>query len=269
MHRSNHRVLCTIAGFDPTGSAGWGVDLAVFEALGCRGRAVVTAETEQGSAGVLAVEPKKPASVASELTRVLAEDAPAALKTGMLATAGIVDAVAATLAAAAARPLVVDPVLAAGAGGALLEDAAIPALAARLGPHATLLTPNRPEAARLLGLEAIEDAEDAAQALRAAGWDAVLLKDGHGAGPEVVDVLATASGTLRYRRPRLPGGNVRGTGCALAAAIAGWLARGTPLPEAVERAGDWLHRLIAEAHASARPTLDVRAVRLPPWQPPS
>ncbi|MDF1699641.1 MAG: bifunctional hydroxymethylpyrimidine kinase/phosphomethylpyrimidine kinase, partial [Planctomycetota bacterium] len=179
-------MLCTIAGFDPTGSAGWGVDLAVFEALGCRGRAVVTADTEQGPAGVLAVEPKKPASVARELGRVLAEDDPAALKTGMLATAGIVDAVAAALAAAAPRPLVVDPVLAAGAGGDLLEAAAIPTLAARLGPHATLRTPNRPEAARLLGLEAIDDAETAAQALRAAGWAAVLLKDGHGTGPDVV-----------------------------------------------------------------------------------
>ncbi|MDA1194963.1 MAG: PfkB family carbohydrate kinase [Planctomycetota bacterium] len=259
--------MCTIAGIDTTRGAGRDVDLAVFAAFGAEGRAVITATAAQSEDGVHAVTPRPAAAVAAELAAVLSDPTCTALKSGMLATEAIVRAVGAVLGAQKPRPFVVDPVLAAGAGGALLDEAGVEALLQALGPHTTLLTPNLPEAARLLGQSAV-DARSAALALHARGWPAVLVKGGHSqAEGAVVDVLATARGSAHFERPRVAGGNVRGTGCALSAAIAAALGAGLPLEDAVRQAGDWLHALLREAHAAGRGTLSPEAVTLPPPRP--
>lgn len=249
-------MLCTIAGLDPTGGAGIAADLRTFAALGGWGTAVVTAIALQDEGGVRAVHPVAPDAVRDQLRAALARY-PAALKTGMLATANLLAAVADVLDAAEVPPLVVDPVLAAGAGGALLEDAALAGLAERLAPHATLLTPNLPEAARLLDRAAIAPGEEraAATALLELGWQAVLLKGGHGQGATCIDHLVGPEGAQAFSRPRLAGPTLRGTGCTLASAIAAHLGRGMPLADAVEGAGDWLHEQIARAHAAGARTL--------------
>lgn len=136
----------------------------------------------------------------------------------------------------------------------------------RLGCVTTLLTPNHPEAARLLGRERIDDPGEAAEALRRAGWNAVLLKGGHGSDSTTMirDVLAVEDRCITVERSRVAGGTVRGTGCTLASAIAAWLGRGLALPLATQLAGDWLHALLVEAAARGRDRLDPAAVPLPP-----
>ncbi len=261
IYRSNHRVLCAIAGLDPTGGAGIAADLRAFAAHGGWGTAVVTALTLQDERGVQALRPVEAATVAAQVGTALRTQ-PAALKVGMLATLEVLEAVAGALDDAGAPPLVLDPVLAASAGGLLLEERALPALAARLAPHTTLLTPNLPEAARLLGLGAIPEGGplEAARALRALGWQAVLLKGGHGAGETCVDHLVEAGGEHAFSRARVPGPPLRGTGCTLSAAIAARLGAGEPLAAAVRGAGDWLHDLIVQASASG----SGRLLPLPP-----
>ncbi len=235
-------------------------DLRTFAAHGGFGTAVVTALTAQDEAGVQSVEPVQPALVGAQLRSALATG-PSALKTGMLATRGILEAIAEILAEGLAEglgteptpPLVVDPVLVAGTGGRpLLEEEAVDLLAPRLAPYAALLTPNLPEAARLLGRSSIEagDEPEAGRALLSRGWRAVLLKGGHGRGATAVDLLFTEDGEHGFERERLPGPTVHGTGCALSAAIAARLGRGEGLVEAVGGAGDWLHGRIAAALAT-------------------
>jgi hydroxymethylpyrimidine/phosphomethylpyrimidine kinase len=244
--------LCTIAGSDPTGGAGFQADLATFRAHGAPGYGVATALTRQDRAGVHAIEPRDPALVAGELADLLDRHDFGALKTGMLATGAIVDAVGAVFDARGARNLVVDPVLAASGGGRLLDDEGEARLAARLGPHAALLTPNLDEAAALLGRASLEDAdaEGAGRLLRERGWAAVLVKGGHGRGANAVDVLVESGGVTRFESPRLSGPPVHGTGCALSAAIAARLARGEALADAVRGAKSYVHRLIGAAHAA-------------------
>lgn len=249
MRTPDYIPLCTIAGSDPTGGAGLQGDLKTFAAHAVRGTAVVTAVTVQGARGVSRVLALPPDLVAEQLAVVLDEVRPQALKTGMLWDGGTVDAVAARLAAGKGAPLVVDPVLAASAGGELLEPSALPALKHRLIPLATLITPNLPEAARLLGVPPLSarEVEEAARGLLDLGCEAVLVKGGHGTGPEAVDVLATRQGVRRFALPRLPGIDPHGTGCALSAALAARLARGVALPEAVEGAKAYVHRALAAA----------------------
>jgi hydroxymethylpyrimidine/phosphomethylpyrimidine kinase len=267
IHRSDHPILCTIAGSDPTGGAGLDADLRAFEAHGLLGVAVRSARTAQDETGVHHVVPADPRALEAELTAVLADRRPAALKTGMLATGAVVRAVGRALDGAAPRPLVVDPVVWAGAGGRLLDEDGVGALHEALAPHATLLTPNLPEAAHLLGRpeEPRPEPRALAAALLERGWRAVLVKGGHapGAGP-VTDWLAEPAGLRGFARPRVPAGTVRGTGCTLSAALAARLARGEALAEAVAAAGAWLHALLQEAARRGRHHLDPGAVAPPP-----
>jgi hydroxymethylpyrimidine/phosphomethylpyrimidine kinase len=239
----------TIAGSDPTGGAGLQGDLKTFAAHGVVGSAVVAAITVQDRSGVRAVRAVEGEVVGGQLLAALGALRPRAVKTGMLWSAGAIRAVAAALGTSRA-PLVVDPVLTATAGGDLLEPGALPVLVEALLPRATVLTPNLPEAARLLGVRGIakDEAEDAARRLRALGPSAVLLKGGHGEGPEAVDLLATANGVRRFALPRLSRG-AHGTGCALSAALAANLAKGLDLAAAVERAKSYVHRALAAAAA--------------------
>jgi hydroxymethylpyrimidine kinase/phosphomethylpyrimidine kinase len=243
--------VATVAGSDPTGGAGLQGDLKTFAAHGVYGTAVVTALTVQGRRGVRAVEPVPAAFVADQLGVVLDEVRPRALKTGMLWDAEVIGAVADRLGRAQGVLLVVDPVLVATAGGALLRPDALPALRDRLIPLARVLTPNLPEAARLLGVERIEEdgADDAARALLRLGCQAVVLKGGHAEGPDAVDRLATPEGVVRFALPRVRDVYAHGTGCAFSASLASLLARGEPLRAAVERAKRYVHRALSGAAA--------------------
>jgi hydroxymethylpyrimidine/phosphomethylpyrimidine kinase len=232
-------IALTIAGSDSSGGAGIQADLKTFSAFGVYGASVITALTAQNTQGVTAVEPVAASFVAAQMEAVLCDLAVGAIKTGMLANASIIEAVARRLRDGPRRPLVVDPVMVATSGDVLLEVDAVDALKRELFPQALLITPNLPEAARLLGTKAAADdaqAAEQARALLALGCGAVLLKGGHGTGEAAVDILCDGRGIERLVRPRIDTPHTHGTGCTLSAAIAALLARGVPLREAVARA---------------------------------
>lgn len=243
------RKALTIAGSDSGGGAGVQADLKTFSALGVYGACVVTAITAQNTRAVTAVEALSPALVIAQLDAVLDDIPPDAIKIGVLVAPAIVEAVAGRLAGVAA-PLVLDPVMIAKSGDPLLAPEAAAALRMALLPLATLLTPNLPEAAALLGERAARDAagmESQGRRLLDLGPRAVLMKGGHGVGETCVDLLVTADVVLRLEAPRIATRNTHGTGCSLSSAIAAGLAKGLPLPEAVRRAHLWLQGAIRAA----------------------
>jgi hydroxymethylpyrimidine/phosphomethylpyrimidine kinase len=232
-------IALTIAGSDSSGGAGIQADLKTFSAFGVYGASVLTALTAQNTRGVDGVLEIDPNFVVAQLRSVLSDLDVRAAKTGMLANTGIVIAVADALAAHPNLPLVVDPVMVAASGDVLLEPCAVDAIKQRLFPRADLLTPNLPEAARLLDAsEAGSEGEMVAQAkaLTTLGCRAVLLKGGHGTGERAVDVLVHANAVARFESPRLDSPHTHGAGCTLSAAITALLASGAPLLMAVERA---------------------------------
>jgi len=242
-------IALTIAGSDSGGGAGIQADLKAFSALGVYGASVITAITAQNTRAVTAVHPVPLDIVAAQLAAVFDDLAVAAVKLGMLGGPDIIATVAEGLAGRAV-PLVLDPVMVAKSGATLLPDDAVAALRAQLLPGAELLTPNLPEAARLLGLEPArseQEAEAQGRALLALGAKAVLMKGGHAAGPVCVDLLVTADGTLRLEAPRRATRNTHGTGCTLSAAIAAGLAKGKDMGEAVREAHRYLQGAIAAA----------------------
>jgi hydroxymethylpyrimidine/phosphomethylpyrimidine kinase len=232
-------IALTIAGSDSSGGAGIQADLKTFSAFGVYGASAITALTAQNTRGVAGVEPVAASFVVAQIEAVLADLDVGAIKTGMLANAGIVEAVARCLRAAQRRPLVVDPVMVATSGDLLLEADAVETMKRQLIPLANLITPNLPEAAWLLGAKPAGDDAQAiehAKALHALGCGAVLLKGGHGAGETAVDILCDGEGVERFVRPRIDTPHSHGTGCTLSAAIAALLAQGVALREAVARA---------------------------------
>ncbi|MDJ0975352.1 MAG: bifunctional hydroxymethylpyrimidine kinase/phosphomethylpyrimidine kinase [Planctomycetota bacterium] len=246
MSQHDYQFLCTIAGSDPTGGAGLQADLKTFAAHGAIGTAVVTAVTVQDREGVHEVSPVAPDIVAAQIGAVRRTREPSGIKTGMLWSAALIEAVAGAL-DGYDGPLVVDPVLVATAGGALLEAEALPAMRDVLLPRARIATPNLPEAAALLGVPSIDAGSeaDAARALVALGPEAVLLKGGHAeGGDEAVDWLATASGVEALRLPWVEGASGHGTGCTLASALAARLALGDRVPDAAWTAKRYVHRAL-------------------------
>jgi hydroxymethylpyrimidine/phosphomethylpyrimidine kinase len=239
-------LVVAIGGVDPSGGAGIVRDALTAAALGARAYTVGTAWTEQGE-GVHSVERREPTKLENAVRQAIASG-PDAIKIGMLPDAGAVAAVARALAGAPA-PIVVDPVLASSRGGLLF--AGEPRELLPLLRRATLVTPNAPEAAALTGrpVASAAEAEAAARALAADGVPAVLVKGGHigHSGDVVVDLLHTAAGTRAFSRERVAGPSPRGTGCALATAIAVGLGRGAPLEDAIDEATAWLARAIAAA----------------------
>ena len=222
-------IALTIAGSDSSGGAGIQADLKTFSAFGVYGASAITALTAQNTRGVAAVEPVGAAFVVAQIDAVLADLDVRAIKTGMLATAAIVAAVARRLARVPTVPLVVDPVMVATSGDALLAPDAVAALRDELFPRALMITPNLAEAARLLGgPEAGDEAAmiDQARALYRFGVRFVLVKGGHGTGGEAVDILYDGTAVSRFARPRVATTNSHGTGCTLSAAIAALLTGG-------------------------------------------
>jgi len=239
------QTVLIIAGSDPGAGAGLQQDLKVATLLGTYGLTVVTALTVQNSLGVQSVHPVAPEVVAAQLEAVLSDFPVAAVKVGMLATAELVKTVARRLKEWELPNLVVDPVLAAGSGGApLLEEAGVAALKEELLPLALLLTPNVPEAARLTGLKikTPKHLEEAARRLQALGPRWVLATGGHLPG-EPVDILTDGKNSYHLAGTRLAAPHHHGSGCALATACAAALARGLSVPEAVQQA----RQLVAQA----------------------
>ena len=236
-------IALTIAGSDSSGGAGIQADLKTFSALGVYGASVITALTAQNTVGVQGVHPIPAAFVAAQLESVFADLDVAAAKTGMLATADIIAAVANAMTADRAVPLVVDPVMVATSGDALIDADAVDVLKRKLFPLATLVTPNLPEAAALTGQSLARNRADMsrqAYALRNMGCRAVLLKGGHGTGEEACDLLCDEDREAWLCRPRLETRNTHGTGCTLSAAIAAELAAGRPLGTPTSHAKDYL-----------------------------
>ena len=235
-----------VAGSDSSGGAGVVRDVRTLTRLDTRALCVVTAVTAQSDTQLTAVHVVPPESVRAQMTAALATRHVDAIKVGMLATRATVLAVAAAL-PVAAPPMVLDPVLASSSGGELLDDAGRSALCAALLPRTTLLTPNIPEAAALLGTRSAgSEAEllEQAAALLALGPQAVLLKGGHGNGPEAADLLLARQAPPRWlRAPRISAAR-RGTGCALSSAIAAGLAAGLGLAAACERAKQHVTQLL-------------------------
>jgi hydroxymethylpyrimidine/phosphomethylpyrimidine kinase len=246
------RVLI-IAGSDSGGGAGIQADIKTVTVLGGYAATAITAITVQNTLGVTAVHPIPIALVEAQARAVLDDIGADVIKTGMLGDAATVT-LAARLIADAGVPAVVDPVMAAKGGAALLAEAAVAALRSELLPRAALLTPNAPEAAALTGLvvETVDDLRRAGEALLAGGARAVLMKGGHVAGPRVVDVLLTPDGETVFEADRAETRHTHGTGCTLASACATGLAQGLPLTEAVARAWGYVQEAIAQAPGLGR-----------------
>lgn len=242
-------IALTIAGSDSGGGAGIQADLKTFSALGVYGASVVTVITAQNTRGVTAVEEVSPRLVGAQLDAVLDDLRVGAIKIGMLFSAPIIWSVAERLAGDV--PVVLDPVMVAKSGDPLLQDEAVAALAETLLTRATLLTPNIPEAARLLQTEpahGVDEMTRQGEALVARGVGAVLMKGGHGEGATCTDVLVRPGAEpVRLSAPRLVTRNTHGTGCTLSAAIAAGLAKGLELEAAVRGAHGYLNAAIRAA----------------------
>lgn len=239
--------MLSIAGSDPTGGAGFQLDLRVFTRLGAHGMAVPTALVAQSTQKVHRVLPAFPNVVGEQLSVLMADIVPNAVKIGMLATDDIALRVALALERVDA-PRVVDPVLRASDGTRLLERRAYGTLLERIVAGATLVTPNRPEAEALTGCA---DPEEAAAVLLECGALAVLVKGGHGSD-DADDFLATAETAVWIRGERITGPAVHGTGCALSSAITVGLARGEALEPAVRAAKAFVSDAIAHAYAAGQ-----------------
>jgi hydroxymethylpyrimidine/phosphomethylpyrimidine kinase len=245
-------VACTVAGSDSGGGAGLQADLRAFAFHRVHGACAVTALTVQDTRTVAEVLAVDPAFVLAQLEAVHEDLALDAVKIGLLGRSALVEAVAEWLERHPAIPVVLDPVMVSRHGVRFVDDATVAAMRGRILRQATIVTPNRAEAAELTGLRvtSVNDAEAAARALVNLGAKAVLVKGGGLAGDERAhDVLATASGVERLVLPPVETSNTHGTGCTLAAAIAARLARGEALREAVWGAKRYVHRALEHALA--------------------
>ncbi|WP_370630746.1 bifunctional hydroxymethylpyrimidine kinase/phosphomethylpyrimidine kinase [Maritimibacter sp. DP1N21-5] len=241
--------VLTIAGSDSGGGAGIQADLKTFSALGVYGASVITAITAQNTRAVRAVHPVPLEVIEAQVATVLEDIEVHAIKVGMLGTPDLVECVAGAISGFPGA-VVLDPVMVAKSGDALLPDTAVLALCRHMLPRATVLTPNLPEAARLLNAvhaDTDEDMQEQGRRLLAMGAGAVLMKGGHRRGETCTDWLVTAAGTKAFKADRIATQNTHGTGCTLSSAIAAGLARGLPLSQAVGRAHVWLQGAIRAA----------------------
>jgi hydroxymethylpyrimidine/phosphomethylpyrimidine kinase len=246
------RVLI-IAGSDSGGGAGIQADIKTVTALGGYAMTAITAVTIQNTLGVKGFHEVPLDVVTGQIEAVLEDLGADVIKTGMLASVPIIETVAAAL-KGKNIPRVVDPVMRAKGGHALLPEAAATALIEKLVRGAALITPNLPEAEALTGLSIKTEADmmGAVQALRSLGADAVLLKGGHLEGDRVVDLLITADGVTRFEDGRIDSAATHGTGCTLASAIAAGLADKMPLVDAITRARAYVRKAMLTAPGLGR-----------------
>lgn len=241
-------VALSIAGSDSGGGAGIQADLKTFAALGVHGTSVITCVTAQTPDHVRRIVPCSPKIVRQQIEAVLEGLPPAAVKTGMLFSGEIVRVVARCFAGSKRPPLVVDPVMVATSGARLLAVSAVKIVKSQLLPLATLATPNLDEAAVLVGrrIKSVEEMRSAAREINSRFGCAALIKGGHLRGvKEAVDIFFDGKTELLLGAPLVSGIRAQGTGCTLAAAIAGYLALGRGLPRAVELAKQYVTGAIA------------------------
>jgi hydroxymethylpyrimidine/phosphomethylpyrimidine kinase len=247
------RVL-SIAGSDSGGGAGIQADLKTIAALGCFGMTAITALTAQNTLGVRAIHGVPLEILSAQIDAVVEDIGVDAVKIGMLHSADTVRTVAAALQRHGLRQVVLDPVMIATSGAVLIDEPAIDVLVRELFPLAAVVTPNLDEAALLVGraLHGTEDMEAAARHLLERGANAALVKGGHLAGDTVSDLLLVRGAAPMWMHgPRIASGNTHGTGCTLSSAIASHLALGPDLPQAVQRAREFV-RAALQAGARVR-----------------
>jgi hydroxymethylpyrimidine/phosphomethylpyrimidine kinase len=243
-------IALTIAGSDSSGGAGIQADLKTFAALGVYGASAIAALTAQNTQGVTGIHDVPPDFIVAQIDAVFADLEVGAVKIGMLSQAAAITAIAQALDRHKAKNIVLDPVMIAASGARLLANDAVATLRKELIPRALLITPNLLEAAALTDTPiAKTEAGMAAQAqqLLAAGARNVLMKGGHGKGPESVDLLIGPNLNVRLAAPRHPSRNTHGTGCTLSSAVAAGLAKGLDLTAAVRAAKDYVTAAIAAA----------------------
>jgi hydroxymethylpyrimidine/phosphomethylpyrimidine kinase len=243
------KTALTIAGSDSGGGAGIQADLKTFAAHGVFGTSAITAVTAQNTRGVVCWQALPADLVTAQIEAVIGDIGADAVKVGMLATAAIVEAVAAAIRALDLPQVVVDPVMIAKGGDRLLDADAVAAIRSELLPNAHIVTPNVPEAEVLAGMSvrSLEDMRRAGERILRLGPRVVLVKGGHLEGPDSIDVACGASGTFEIRGPRIETRHTHGTGCTLSSAIAANLARGLPDREAMEAAREYLDGAIRHA----------------------
>jgi hydroxymethylpyrimidine/phosphomethylpyrimidine kinase len=248
------RIALTIAGSDSSGGAGIQADLKTFAAFGVYGTSAITAVTAQNTRGVSAWEPISTELVIAQIETVASDISPNAVKTGMLGSAAIVEAVAATIEELELPNLVVDPVMVAKGGSRLLRDDAVAAVVAELLPRAEVVTPNIPEAEALVGfpIRTLDEMREAARRIRKLGPRVVVLKGGHLPPSELdpdscVDVISSAQGDFDVRGARIATSHTHGTGCTFAAAITAALALGQPVEHAIRGAREFVEGAIRSA----------------------
>ena len=243
------RVL-VIAGSDSGGGAGIQADIKAVTALGGFAATALTALTAQNTQGVFGVHPVPVAFIRQQIAVVMEDIGADVIKTGMLGDVATIEAVCAALADyAPGVPVVLDPVMVAKGGHALLADDAVGVLRRRLLPLARVITPNLPEAEALSGVRIVnvEDMKVAAQVLLSLGVPAVLLKGGHLEGDALTDLLATPEGIEAFTSERIQTRHTHGTGCTTASAVAAGLAQGMSLRDAVVRARAYVRAAILAA----------------------
>lgn len=243
--------VLTIAGTDSSGGAGIQADIKAMAELGAYACSAITAVVAQNTQGVRSFQALDPDFVADQIDAVLEDVRIDAVKIGMIANAGIARAVADRLRHHGIRNIVLDPVMVAKSGHALLDPEADSAVRDRVVPLARVITPNLPEAAVLLGREddwTAEPMQAALPDLMELGSDYVLLKGGHLAGADSTDLLAGPEATQTFAAPRIATTNDHGTGCTLSSAIAALLPN-HDMPEAVAHAKAYLHAALAQSDA--------------------
>ena len=236
------RTALTIAGSDSGAGAGIQADLKTFAAHGVYGTTAITAVTAQNTLGVTCFEALSADLVTAQMEAVASDIGVHAAKTGMLANAAIVEAVAAAVEDLEIPLLVVDPVMIAKSGDRLLDEEAVGAMRLELMRRAFVVTPNIPEAEVLTGRRIVSDADrqDAARRIAKLGATAVIIKGGHVPGDEILDLLYDGHRFHEFLTPRIGGRHTHGTGCTFAAALASRLALGTSLVDAVPLAQDYV-----------------------------
>jgi hydroxymethylpyrimidine kinase/phosphomethylpyrimidine kinase len=242
-------VVMTIAGFDPSGGAGILADVKAISAMGGFGVGAITSLTFQNTLGVFGAAHQTRATVRRQIEPLIADFQIAAVKTGMLPTAEIIEEVADILHTQRMALLVLDPVVRSTSGYDLIDDRALAALVKTLFPLAAVVTPNAAEAERLTGIRiaGLGAMRQAALAIRAMGARAVLVKGGDLGGETATDLLLDEAGMRTFATERIRSSSTHGTGCTLSAAIATGLARGGSLAEAVEQAKRYIVEAIRQA----------------------
>ena len=239
-------IVMTIAGSDSSGGAGIQADLKTFQELGIYGTTVITALTAQNTLGVSSISPVTPDFIQAQMEAVFADLSVTALKTGMLFSADIIDAVAEVLQQMDVK-LVVDPVMIAKGGASLLQQQAVEALKTKLIPLATVLTPNIPEAEVLTGMtiSTTADIQAAAKQILKLGVQCVVMKGGHLEGSEAVDTVFFQDGsTFSLSSERIHTQHTHGTGCTFSAAITAFLGKGYAIRDAIIEAKRFIQAAI-------------------------